>query len=185
MVVNAGNDITRDYLPLPHQLSLQAVDLEEGGAGAESADWPDGSNRPAARPGHSAQVLDLLHSVFTGEASCGIAATAEGKGFGQTPIQRWGLPQRPALQVPMGGGLQRRHHQTGSWDPRSDPMPSYDPVPGHCVQCCKLPVAGSQVGILYKSFMGNGTLSSKWWMVELDPSGHREKPEQGWLITAV
>jgi len=91
----------RAHLPLPHQLSLQVVDLEEGPVGAGGgAERP---HRPHGPPGRSGGALAL-----GGEP----AAAAHGEGPEGTVVRRGPRRRR---QVAVGFGPQG--HRCVCWAP--------------------------------------------------------------------
>lgn len=83
------------YLPLPDQLSLQVIDLDEGSAGADGTDRPDRPHRP---PGKN---FDLFRHPVPKAAPPVNVAAAHGEGLVQAVVQRWHAGR---LQVRVGLG---------------------------------------------------------------------------------
>lgn len=86
MTLNTCTPVTQSpppYLPLPNQLSLQVVDLEEGAVGADSAEGPD---RPHGPPGQSGGALDLLRRPAPEAPDSGHVAAARGERPAQAAV---------------------------------------------------------------------------------------------------
>lgn len=104
--IRERDDSAPSYLPLPDQLSLQIVNLEERPSGGGGADWPD---RPNGSPGASGETLDLHEGPIPEASASADVTAADGQRLVEAVVQR-GRPRR--LQV--GVGFDPERHLDGA-----------------------------------------------------------------------